>query len=117
MASLILGAVGAGIGSSLLGSSVSVLGITLTGAQIGGAIGTLAGNAIDQALMPGTHSYGPRLSDTQIQASTEGAPIPRLYGRVRVAGQLIWASQYKEAQSTTQTGAGKGFLGLGPSET
>ena len=30
------------------------------------------------------------------QASTEGAPIPRLYGRVRLAGQVIWASQFEE---------------------
>ena len=39
---------------------------------------------------------GPRLTDINIQASSEGAPIPRLYGRMRVAGQLLWATRFKE---------------------
>ena len=29
-------------------------------------------------------------------ASTEGAPIPRIYGRARLAGQMIWATQLEE---------------------
>jgi hypothetical protein len=110
MASLVLGAAGASIGSSLLGGGFSLLGATITGAQIGGAIGSFIGTQIDQALMPGQHvtRNGPRLSDVNIQASTEGAPIPRLYGRTRVAGQLIWASQFKETPVTTTSGGGKG---------
>ena len=42
-------------------------------------------------------------------ASTEGAPIPRAYGRVRLAGQVIWATQLEEVvtQDTATTG-GKG---------
>jgi hypothetical protein len=111
MASLVLGVVGAGLGTSLFGSG-AVLGIT--GAQLGGALGAFLGSEIDAALAPGRHATrrGPRLGDTALQASTEGAAIPRLYGRVRVAGQLIWASQYKETPITTRTGSGKGF---GPS--
>jgi len=108
MASLVLGAAGAALGSSLLGG-VSVLGIT--GLQIGGALGTLAGVAIDQALTPGRHITGPRLSDITIQASTEGTAIPRLFGRMRLAGQVIWASRFRETASTSSVG-GKG---LGPS--
>jgi hypothetical protein len=112
MASLVLGAAGAALGSSLLGG-VSVLGIT--GVQIGGALGTLAGVAIDQALTPGRHTSGPRLSDINIQASTEGTAIPRLFGRMRLAGQVIWASRFRETASTSSVG-GKG-LGPGVSET
>ena len=43
-------------------------------------------------------------------ASTEGAPIPRVYGRARLAGQVIWATKLEEAvstQSDTDSG-GKG---------
>ncbi len=116
MASLVLGVVGSGVGASLLGS-VSLFGATISGAQIGGALGAFLGSEIDAALSPGQHRTGPRLSDTNIQASTEGAAIARLYGRVRAAGQLIWASQYKESTATTSAGGGKGFGASSASET
>ena len=61
---------------------------------------------------------GPRLADLDIMASTEGAPIPRVYGRARLAGQVIWATRLEEVVSTrTETtgggGGGKGGLGGG----
>src|SRR5215467_5257135 len=109
MASLILGAVGSAVGGSLLGG-FSLFGATITGAQIGGAIGTLIGAEIDSALAPGSviRRTGPRLSDVNVQASTEGAPIPRVFGRMRVAGQLLWATKFRETATTTTTGGGKG---------
>ena len=112
MASLILGIAGTSLGSSLFGAG-TFLGIS--GAQLGGALGAFAGSAIDAAIAPGRHRTGPRLSDTNIQASTDGAPIPRLYGRTRAAGQQIWASRFKETQSTT--GSGKGFATPRATET
>lgn len=39
---------------------------------------------------------GPRLESFQVQASTEGAPILRVFGRARIAGQVIWAARFKE---------------------
>lgn len=116
MASLILGAVGSAVGPALFGS-FSFLGAT--GAQIGGAIGALIGSEIDSLLMPGTNirRSGPRLSDVNIQASTEGAPIPRLYGRMRVAGQLLWATKFKETATTTKSGGGKGGPSVSVTET
>ena len=108
MASLVLGVAGSALGSSLLGSGFSVLGATISGAQIGGALGTLVGNQIDAALMPAVKRFGSRLSDINVQSSTEGAPIPRVYGRMRVAGQLLWASRFLETATTTTTGGGKG---------
>jgi hypothetical protein len=114
MASLVLGVAGSALGGALLGTSV--LGGLLTGTQLGGAIGALAGAEIDTALMPGVsrNVTGPRLSDINIQGSTEGAPIPRIFGRMRLAGQLIWASQFRETIVTSRTsGGGKG----GPSVT
>ena len=52
MASLVLGVVGSTLGPSLFGGGVSFLGATITGAQIGGALGALAGTQIDAALIP-----------------------------------------------------------------
>ncbi|PQA87251.1 baseplate multidomain protein megatron [Hyphococcus luteus] len=52
---------------------------------------------------------GPRLESFQVQASQEGAPILRVYGRARVAGQLIWAANFKEtASQSTESSGGKG---------
>jgi hypothetical protein len=120
MASLVLGVAGAAAGDALLGGGISFLGATLTGAQIGGAIGALAGTEIDAALMPGRSitRAGPRLSDINIQSSTEGAAIPRLFGRMRLAGQLIWASQFCETAVTgTASSGGKGGASVTTTET
>ncbi|MFC2954037.1 glycoside hydrolase/phage tail family protein [Marinicaulis aureus] len=52
---------------------------------------------------------GPRLDSFQLQASQEGAPVLRVFGRARVAGQLIWAANFKETSSqTTESSGGKG---------
>jgi hypothetical protein len=108
MASLLLGVAGSALGGALLGDGISVLGATLTGAQIGGAIGALAGSEIDAALTPGraVTRQGPRLTDLSLQASQEGAPIPAIHGRVRLAGQVIWASRFRETAVTTTTSQG-----------
>jgi hypothetical protein len=108
MAALVLGVAGEAIGAALFGSGISLLGLSVSGAAIGGAIGALAGTEIDAALAPATRVQGPRLTDINIQSSTEGAAIPRVFGRMRVAGQLIWATQFKETATTTSTG-GKGL--------
>ena len=84
------------------------------GAIAGRIVGALAGNMIDQALFGSTARSvtGPRLADLDVMASTEGAPIPRLYGRARLSGQVIWATRLEEVVSTSsQTSGGKGGLG------
>jgi len=87
------------------------------GGIIGRAAGAIAGNVIDQTLFgpPTRHRDGPRLSNLYVQASTEGAPVPRAWGRMRIAGQIIWATQLEEVVSTSSYG-GKGVLS-GPSST
>ena len=74
-----------------------------------GALATVAGGYIDARLFgPGPQkSEGPRLDSLQVQASTEGAPIPEIAGRVRIAGQIIWATKFKEVAKTEKQG-GKG---------
>jgi len=118
MASLVLGIVGETLAPALF-DSLSLFGVSLGASEIGGAIGALIGSEIDAALMPGTdiRRNGPRLSDVNIQASREGAPIARLYGRMRVAGQLLWATRYKQTQTTTTTGGGKGAPSVSVTET
>jgi hypothetical protein len=51
---------------------------------------------------------GPRLDAFPLQSSTEGAPIARVFGRARIAGQLIWAANFKETLSETTETSGKG---------
>lgn len=105
MAALLLSTAGAAAGKSLFGSA---------GAIIGRVAGALGGNLIDQALFGGRERSvtGPRLSDLTVMASTDGAPIPRVYGRARLAGQLIWATRLEEVVSTTsQTGGGGKGMG------
>lgn len=53
---------------------------------------------------------GPRLSDLHVTASTEGAAIARVFGRVRIGGQIIWATKLKEVQTVekVKSSGGKG---------
>src|ERR1700744_1407576 len=111
MAALVLGIAGEALGASLLGAGVSIFGATLSGAAIGGAVGAFAGSEIDAALAPGVSRKGPTLSDVNIQSSTEGAPIQRVFGRIRVAGQLLWATQFLQTSKTTKTSVGGTGLG------
>ena len=117
MATLALGALGAAAGSALLPAGLSVLGTTITGAAIGSQVGALAGHVVDQALFGASGRQrvvdGPRLSDVRVTASTEGAPIPRLFGRARLGGQMIWACNLNESvvPQGSAGGAGKGGRG------
>jgi hypothetical protein len=116
MATLVLGAVGTAVGGALLPGGVSILGTTLTGAALGGALGSIGGSVIDQALLGPLASssgqtridQGPRLFDLKLGASSEGAPIPRVYGRMRLPGQLIWATRFKEEVIVTSQTTGGG---------
>lgn len=49
---------------------------------------------------------GPRLDEVQLLRSVEGAPIPRLFGRMRLGGQLMWAGKVREHVSVSETGRG-----------
>ncbi len=112
MATLALSAVGSAVGSALLPGGVSVLGASLSGAMIGQQLGALAGSYVDQALFGASGQSrtftGPRLSDLSITASSEGAAIPRLFGRARLGGQIIWATNYEEEILKTTSGASGG---------
>lgn len=119
MATLALSVAGAAIGSTLLPAGVAVLGTTISGAVIGSQVGALAGAYIDQALFASSGQprsvSGPRLTDLKVTASTEGAAVPRLFGRARVGGQVIWAARIAEEAVTTSAGNSGGGGGKGSS--
>lgn len=101
MATVVLQYAGAALGT-LIGGPV--------GGLLGRAAGAMAGNLLDQQLFGAKqHREGPRLSSLRVMASEEGASIPVLYGRMRLSGQVIWATQLLEDSTTsTQKASGKG---------
>jgi hypothetical protein len=103
MATLLLSVAGAAAGA-LFGP---------VGTIVGRAAGALIGAALDRRLFgdDSTREVG-KLSDLDVQSSSEGAPIPRVYGRVRISGEVIWATRLEE-QVTTESAGGKA-LGGGP---
>ena len=105
MATVVLQYAGAALGT-LLGGPI--------GGIIGRTVGGLAGAVVDQAVFgTATHREGPRLNSLSVMASQEGAAVPVVYGRMRTAGQVIWATNILEVSSTTSQG-GKG---IGPQNT
>ncbi|MEO9470361.1 phage tail protein [Parasphingorhabdus sp.] len=91
MATLVLTAVGSAIGG-----------------PIGGALGAVLGQTLDQNLLfKPAGREGPRIQDLTVQTSSYGSQIPRIYGRMRVAGTVIWATDIKETKQTESSGKGK----------
>ena len=91
MANLILGTVGRAIGG-----------------PVGGIIGGLLGSTLDRALLGGGKAReGARLGNLSVQSSAYGEPLPKIFGRMRVAGNLIWTAGIAE-RSTTSGGGKRG---------
>lgn len=107
MATIVLSAAGMALGGSV-GGSVMGLGM----ATIGRAAGAVFGRRIDQRIMGGGSDVVEtgRVDRFRLTGASEGAGISRLYGRMRISGQVIWATQFVE--TTTVSGGGKG----GPSK-
>ena len=79
---------------------------TLFGGPLGGAIGALAGRQVDSIIFGGGNREGPRLKELAATASSYGTALPRHFGRMRVPGSVIWATDLVEHQQTE--GGGKG---------
>ena len=79
---------------------------TLIGGPVGGALGALIGQQVDARVFAPKGRHGPRLGDLAVQTSTYGSAIPRIFGTVRVAGTVIWATDLKEDRH--RQGGGKG---------
>jgi hypothetical protein len=64
---------------------------------VGSLIGALAGQVIDRELLfKPKGREGPRLTELSVQTSSYGTPVPKLFGTLRVAGTVIWASDLVE---------------------
>ncbi len=76
------------------------------GGPIGAAIGSIAGKALDQAVFGGPRrAEGPRLKELDVQTSSYGTEIPAIFGAMRVAGTVIWATDLIESKGSE--GGGK----------
>jgi Putative phage tail protein len=89
MATIVLGAVGRFIGG-----------------PIGGAIGSVLGQVVDNSIFGSKTVSGPRLKELGVQTSGYGSAIPAVFGAVRIAGSVIWATDLIERKS--KSGGGKG---------
>jgi hypothetical protein len=116
MATLVLGATGAAIGGSIGGAILGVSAATI-GGFVGSTIGSVVDSWIVSSLAPTQRIEGPRLDSLRITSSTEGAVIPRVYGRMRMGGNVIWATDFREETKTTTQGGGKGGGGGGKVKT
>ena len=101
MATLVLQVAGSAIGSALGGPM---------GMAIGQAIGAVAGSMVDSQIMGAGKRYveGPRLRSLDGISAGEGSPLQRIYGRVRLGGQVIWATKFEEQVEVTRQGRGGG---------
>ncbi len=103
MATIVLSAAGLAAGQAIGGS---ILGLST--AVLGRAIGATLGRVIDQKLLgQGSDPVDQGKVDRfRLTGASEGAAVARIHGRARVAGQVIWATQFLERVNTT--GGGKG---------
>lgn len=92
MANLVISGVGAAIGGFYGGT---------TGAQIGWMLGSyIAGNDAEKIPQP-------TIADLRVQTAAYGGPIPVVFGKQRVAGNIIWAAN-KTTYKVEQGGKGGG---------
>lgn len=76
------------------------------------ALQAVAARAISNAFADDIE--GPRTPAIHVLSSTEGAPIPIVFGRSRIAGQIIWAARFTESSVSSSASGGKGG---GPKQT
>ncbi|WP_306115126.1 MULTISPECIES: glycoside hydrolase/phage tail family protein [unclassified Roseovarius] len=103
MATILLSAAGSALGSSIGGS---VLGLST--AVIGRFAGAVIGRSIDQRLLgEGSEAVeSGKVSRLRLSGAGEGDAIAQIYGRMRVSGQVIWATEFKEDVTITPGSSG-----------
>ncbi len=107
VAQLVLTVAGAWAGNAIGGG---------LGQAAGAMLGSYLGAAIEQDLFgpgpsPITKVEGARVTDLQVSGSAYGQPIPRVWGRGRIAANIIWVRGIKETvitETETTGGGGKG---------
>ena len=97
MATLILSSAGAAVGTALGGPIGAVVGQGL-GAAAGSALG---GRPVRLGAAHALRRGAAARRRGRRSTSTEGDPIPRVYGRARIGGTLIWATRPLEVANTS----------------
>lgn len=105
MATLVLSSVGAAVGASIGGSFAG-----LSTAVIGRAVGATIGRVIDQKLLgQGSEAVETgKVERFRLSSVGEGVPLSYIYGRTRLSGQVIWASDFAETVTVVGGGGGGG---------
>lgn len=101
MASIALSSIGSSVGGSMMGN---------IGSMIGQASFAHVGHMVDQKIFGGNRHFqmhGAQLKNQQIQTCNYGQMIPIVYGKMRIAGNIIWSAKLKEVphQSSLNSGA------------
>lgn len=88
------------VAGGIIGSAVGMPGLgAMLGGQLGGYIERRGADPIRQE--------GPRLDDLHVQVSSYGSPIFRVWGTMRVAGNIIWSGDKVQSSTTETSGGGK----------
>ncbi len=105
MATILLSAAGAAAGAVTGGAFAG-----LSSVVIGRAAGATLGQLIDQRLLgQGAEAVETgRVDRFRLTGAREGTAVPVQWGRMRVAGQVIWASRFTEHKTSSGGGSGKG---------
>ena len=96
------------IGGFMLGGPAGAI----MGANLGSAAGNIFASSKTQHVnLPAQE--GARISDLRVQISSYGEVIPKVYGSMRLAGNIIWGANIKEVENRTtheqrHTSRGKG---------
>ena len=103
MATILLSAAGAALGSGFGGTALG-----LSGSVIGRAIGATVGRSVDQRVLGSGSDVveSGKVERFRVSGVGYGIPLQEVWGRMRVAGQIIWASRF--LQSVRTSGGGKG---------
>ncbi len=81
---------------------------TAFGGPLGGALGAALGQQVDRSIFgSGPARQGPRLKELDVQTSSYGTFIPAIFGGMRIAGTVIWASKLTEESIKTSNGKGR----------
>lgn len=103
MATVLFSVAGAALGGTVGGTLAG-----LSSVAVGRAVGATLGRVIDQRLLGqgGQAIETGKVDRFRLTSAGEGDPIAQVYGRTRVGGHVIWASDFQEA--TVSNGGGKG---------